>query len=300
MQQQPLAGLNIVVTRPRGQAKNLAQRIMQAGGQTTLFPLLEISPVLDPQSLYALIARLHEFNLAIFVSPNAVRYGMEAIITASNAVSSSQLSSPGFFPLADGSDISNKAEGHANVSTKQYNALPATLKIATVGQGSVRALRDYGVTHVIAPQDRFDSEALLALPELKQTAGWRVVIFRGNGGRKLLGDTLNARGAEVEYATCYQRAKPHQDTSMLIAANPDAITVTSSEALGYLWDMLDSMAKKQLAAVPLFVPHARIAETAHNLGWSEVVLTGEGDDGLISSLIAWAKKNASNKIGKKL
>ena len=300
MQQQPLAGLNIVVTRPRGQAKNLAQRIMQAGGQTTLFPLLEISPVLDPQSLYALIARLHEFNLAIFVSPNAVRYGMEAIITASNAVSSSQLSSPGFFPLADGSDISNKAEGHANVSTKQYNALPATLKIATVGQGSVRALRDYGVTHVIAPQDRFDSEALLALPELKQTAGWRVVIFRGNGGRKLLGDTLNARGAEVEYATCYQRAKPHQDASMLIAANPDAITVTSSEALGYLWDMLDSMAKKQLAAVPLFVPHARIAETAHNLGWSEVVLTGEGDDGLISSLIAWAKKNASNKIGKKL
>ena len=300
MQQQPLAGLNIVVTRPRGQAKNLAQRIMQAGGQTTLFPLLEISPVLDPQSLYALIARLHEFNLAIFVSPNAVRYGMEAIITASNAVSSSQLSSPGFFPLADGSDISNKAEGHANVSTKQYNALPATLKIATVGQGSVRALRDYGVTHVIAPQDRFDSEALLALPELKQTAGWRVVIFRGNGGRKLLGDTLNARGAEVEYATCYQRAKPHQDASMLIAANPDAITVTSSEALGYLWDMLDSTAKKQLAAVPLFVPHARIAETAHNLGWSEVVLTGEGDDGLISSLIAWAKKNASNKIGKKL
>lgn len=300
MQQQPLAGLNIVVTRPRGQAKNLAQRIMQAGGQTTLFPLLEISPVLDPQSLHALIARLHEFNLAIFVSPNAVRYGMEAIITASNAVSSSQLSSPGFFPLADGSDISNKAEGHANVSTKQYNALPATLKIATVGQGSVRALRDYGVTHVIAPQDRFDSEALLALPELKQTAGWRVVIFRGNGGRKLLGDTLNARGAEVEYATCYQRAKPHQDTSMLIAANPDAITVTSSEALGYLWDMLDSTAKKQLAAVPLFVPHARIAETAHNLGWSEVVLTGEGDDGLISSLIAWAKKNASNKIGKKL
>lgn len=300
MQQQPLAGLNIVVTRPRGQAKNLAQRIMQAGGQTTLFPLLEISPVLDPQSLHALIARLHEFNLAIFVSPNAVRYGMEAIITASNAVSSSQLSSPGFFPLADGSDISNKAEGHANVSTKQYNALPATLKIATVGQGSVRALRDYGVTHVIAPQDRFDSEALLALPELKQTAGWRVVIFRGNGGRKLLGDTLNARGAEVEYATCYQRAKPHQDASMLIAANPDAITVTSSEALGYLWDMLDSTAKKQLAAVPLFVPHARIAETAHNLGWSEVVLTGEGDDGLISSLIAWANKNASNKIGKKL
>ena len=50
----PLAGLNIVVTRPREQAAQLAQRIEQAGGKAILFPLLEISPVAD-----ALIARLH-------------------------------------------------------------------------------------------------------------------------------------------------------------------------------------------------------------------------------------------------
>lgn len=279
MQQQPLAGLSIAVTRPREQATNLAQRIAQAGGRAILFPLLEVSPVFDSQSLHALIARLHEFNLAIFISPNAVRYGMEAIITASKLTSASQLSSHNFVP---------------------YNALPATLKIATVGQGSVRALRDYGVKNVIAPQDRFDSEALLALPELNQITGWHVVIFRGNGGRELLGDTLKARGAKVEYVTCYQRARPHQDATLLLAANPDAIIVTSTEALGYLWDLLDNVAKKRLAAVPLFVPHARIAKTAHKLGWSEVVLTDEGDDGLISGLIAWAKTHASNRIGNKL
>jgi uroporphyrinogen-III synthase len=174
------------------------------------------------------------------------------------------------------------------------------LKLATVGQGSVRALRDYGVKNVIAPQDRFDSEALLALPELNQITGWHVVIFRGNGGRELLGDTLKARGAKVEYVTCYQRARPHQDATLLFAANPDAITVTSSEALGYLWDMLDNVTKKRLAAVPLFVPHARIAETANKQGWSEVMQTDEGDDGLISGLIAWAKTHPSNKIGNKL
>ena len=275
----------------------MAQRIAQAGGQATLFPLLEVSPVLDSQPLRALITRLHEFNLAIFISPNAVRYGMEAIIAAS----SNQLGSSRSSPLANGTDVGNNAgEGNVGVSTEQYNTLPTTLKIATVGQGSVRALRDYGVKNVIAPQDRFDSEALLALPELKQIAGWRVVIFRGNGGRKLLGDTLKARGAKVEYVTCYQRARPSQNASMLLAANPDAITVTSSEALGYLWAMLDSMAKKRLATVPLFVPHARIAETAHKLGWSEVVPTAVGDDGLMSGLIAWAQKNASNRIGNKL
>ena len=247
----PLAGLNIVVTRPREQAAQLAQRIAQAGGKAILFPLLEISPVADPQPLRALIARLHEFDLAIFISPNAVSYGMEAALAA--------------------------------------GAWPAKLKIATVGQGSAKALRELGVKEVIAPQDKFDSEALLALPELQKVAGWRVVIFRGDGGRKLLDDTLKARGAIVEYAACYQRAKPQQDVSTLFAAVPHAITVTSSEALRHLWDMLDEPNRVRLSSVPLFVPHTRIAGAAHELGWRDVVTTAGGDDGLLAGLIAWAQ-----------
>lgn len=273
LQQQPLAGLNIVITRPREQATNLAQRISQAGGQAVLFPLLDISPVSDMQPLYALISRLHEFDLAIFISPNAVRYGMEAIIATKNNV---------------------------GVLTGQNNVLPATLKIAAIGQSSVRALHNYGVTNIIAPQNRFDSEALLALPELNQISGWRTVIFRGNGGRELLGDTLKARGASVEYVTCYQRTQSHQDASQLFSANPDAITVTSSEALDYLWSMLDNTGQKQLAAVPLFAPHARIAEAAHKLGWNAVTLTDAGDDGMLSGLIAWAKTRPLTGTGNTL
>ena len=247
----PLAGLNIVVTRPREQAAQLAQRIEQAGGNARLFPLLEISPAADPQSLLKLVAHLNEFNLAIFISPNAVRYGMDAI----------------------------RASG----------TLPAQLRIATVGQGSAKALRDLGVQEIIAPQGRFDSEALLALPELQQVAGWRVVIFRGNGGRELLGDTLKTRGASVEYAECYRRAKPQQDGAALLAASPHAVTVTSSEALGHLWDMLDESSRARLANVPLFVPHARIAEAAQRLGWRNVIPVAGGDDGLFSGLVAWAE-----------
>lgn len=244
----PLAGLNIVVTRPREQAAQLVQRIGQAGGNAILFPLLEISPAADPQALRAFVSRLHEFNLVIFISPNAVRYGMEAV-----------------------------------------GALPTGLKIATVGQGSARALCDMGVREIIAPHDKFDSEALLALPELQQVAGWRVAIFRGDGGRELLGDTLKARGAIVEYAACYQRARPQQDASALLAVEPHVITVTSSEALGYLWEMLDSAERERLAAIPLFVPHARIAAAAQRIGWRQVVTTAGGDDGLLSGLIAWAE-----------
>jgi uroporphyrinogen-III synthase len=83
----------------------------------------------------------------------------------------------------------------------------------------------------------------------------------------------------------------------LLATNPDVVVVTSSEALGHLGDMLDEASKKRFFAATLFVPHARIAETAYKLGWDRVVLTKEGDDGLMSDLLAWTTKNISNNSG---
>ncbi|MGA7750715.1 MAG: uroporphyrinogen-III synthase [Gallionella sp.] len=253
----PLTGLKIVVTRPREQAVDLAQRIEQAGGIPLLFPLLDIAAVHDTQLLREQVSRLAQFELAIFISPNAVHFGIEAIRAAGK--------------------------------------LPTELKIATVGQGSAKALRKSGIPNIIAPADRFDSEGLLALPELQNVAGWRVMIFRGDGGRELLGDTLKARGATVEYATCYQRSKPQQDASVLLNAAPDAMSVTSSEALRHLWQMLDSKAQQALSHTPLFVPHARIAELAVQQGWLHVYVTESGDDGLISALIACGSRKKGNQ-----
>jgi uroporphyrinogen-III synthase len=262
MANQPLRGLTIVVTRPRDQAAQLSRCIEQAGGIPVLFPLLDITAVQDTKTLFEQIARLGQFNLAIFISPNAVHFGLAAI----------------------------HAAGH----------VPDSLKIATVGQGSAKALRALGIANVIAPIERFDSEGLLALPELQNVAGWRVMIFRGDGGRELLGDTLKARGATVEYATCYQRSKPQQDAGALLSAVPDAITVTSSEALGYLWQMLNSNARAALCDTPLFVPHERIADLAREQGWLQVQLTESGDDGLLSALITWAGQRTKEKTGQRI
>ncbi|MFZ5524178.1 MAG: uroporphyrinogen-III synthase [Pseudomonadota bacterium] len=252
-----LTGLKIVVTRPRDQAVQLMQRIEQAGGVPLLFPLLDIAPVQDTRVLHEQIARLARFDLAIFISPNAVRYGMAAI--------------------------------------SAVGPLPPLLKIATVGQGSAKALRESGIANVMAPAERFDSEGLLALPELQDVSGWRVMIFRGDGGRELLGNTLRERGATVEYAACYQRSNPQQDIGTLVSAAPDAITVTSSEALGYLWQMLDDGAQAALRDTPLFVPHERIAGLARQQGWHQVLLTGSGDDGLLSALAAWAHQRMGGR-----
>jgi uroporphyrinogen-III synthase len=247
----PLAKLNIVVTRPREQATGLALHIAALGGNAILFPLLEIGPVPDSAPLHNLVKRLPDFDLAIFISPNAVRYGLAAI--------------------------------------QSVGTLPAGLKVATVGQGSAQALRDFGLKEIIAPPDGGDSEALLALEPLKNVAGWKIVIFRGDGGRELLGDTLKARGADVEYITCYLRGKPSQDIAALLSHRLDAITLSSSEALVNLWEMFDDTGRDRILSVPLFVPHPRIAAKAHLQGWKKVIQTTGGDDGVISGLVAWVE-----------
>ena len=249
MYNKALNGLTIVITRPRDQAVQLAQRIEQAGGKPLLFPLLDIAPMQNTQLLNEQIARLAQFELAIFISPNAVRYGLAAI--------------------------------------RAIGTLPPALKIATVGQGSAKALHASGIANVIAPTQRFDSEGLLALPELHNVAGRRILILRGDGGREFLGDTLKERGATVEYATCYQRSKPATDAGVLLGDLPDAITVTSSEALAYLWEMLGASGQLRLRGTPLFVPHQRIASLAQQQGWRQVLLTDSGDDGLLSALLSW-------------
>lgn len=259
MKDRPLRGKNIVVTRPVHQARELAALIRAAGGNPILFPVLEIRDVEDLKPLLALIERLDEFDLAIFVSPNAVTKAMN-LITA-------------------------------------RRALPAKLALVAIGRGSVKELGRFGATEVISPARRFDSEALLELPALQDVSGKRVVIFRGDGGRELLGDTLQARGALVEYAECYRRGTPDLDAAPLLKAwarnELHAITVTSSEGLHNLIEMIGSLGRTRLRKTPLFAPHARIAEVARGLGLATVIVTEAGDEGLIAGLIEFFATQSS-------
>jgi uroporphyrinogen-III synthase len=71
------------------------------------------------------------------------------------------------------------------------------------------------------------------------------------------------------------------------AGQLDALTVSSSEGLRYLLDLLDAAGRARLMATPLFVPHARIADNARALGLQQVILTGPADAGIVAGLCAY-------------
>jgi uroporphyrinogen-III synthase len=250
----PLAGKGVVVTRPAHQARELARLIEGAGGSAILFPAIEIRDVADLDPFLRIVERLDEFDLAVFISPNAIERALKLI--------------------------------------RLRRELPPTLRIAAIGGGSVRALERHGITGVIAPQGRYDSEALLERDEL--AGAKRVVIFRGEGGREHLGEALRARGAAVEYAESYARAQPAADPAPLLRAwaggGVHAVTATSSEGLRNFADMIGASGREALERTPLFVPHPRIAEAAHGLGVRTAIVTGPGDEGVLTGLAAFFRR----------
>jgi len=166
---------------------------------------------------------------------------------------------------------------------------PAGLAAAGVGQGTAAALRAAGVAPVLAPGDGGDSEHLLALPELADMAGRRVLILRGAGGRELLAETLSARGARVDYAECYRRGLPEADPAPLCETwrrgGIQAVTVLSSQGLEHLFTLLGAGNADLIRATPLFAPHPRIAEHARALGVATAVATAPGEAGLVQGLV---------------
>jgi uroporphyrinogen-III synthase len=249
----PLAGIGVLVTRPARQAAGLAQKLAAVGATPVIFPAIAILPPSDPAALARAHASLASYDYAMFVSANAVEYGVP--------------------------------------DPRQW---PPALTAFAPGPGTAEALAELGIVGVRVPATTFDSEGLLALPELTAPRGKRVLIFRGDGGREQLADTLCARGAHVDYVACYRRAKPSTGVEGLEEAfapqrgerRVRAVTITSSEGLDNLWDIATERLRSMWRACPTFVPHSRIAARARELGLHAIDTAG-GDAGLIAGLLEW-------------
>ncbi len=226
--------------------------ISASGGRPLSFPGMEIAEPENPLPARERLARLCDYQIAIFVSPNAV---------------SRCLAMLGDQPL------------------------PESLELAAVGKGTADTLARAGYAVSIVPEGHFESEALLETPELTAVQGKRVVIVRGVGGRTLLRDTLVSRGAVVDYAEVYQRRLPDADPASLLerwSADVEVVTVTSQEILENLWQLCGEQGQAQLAATPLLVVSERTRMRARELGFKQVLLAPRAEDkAIVETLCGW-------------
>lgn len=245
----PLAGVGVIVTRPARQAAQLSQRLAGLGARPIVWPAIVILPPDDAAPLARAHAALGDYDLAVFVSPNAVEFG-----------------------------------------APDPRRWPATLPIYAPGVGTADAVAAVGLPAARVPSTTFDSEGLLALPDLQDVAGRRVVVFRGDEGRATLGDTLRARGARVDYVACYRRAAPVSAAQGLVRVLEEdqahALTLTSVEGLANLLAAVGDAARPRLAALRTFAPHPRIVEAARQAGL-DAQETLPGDGGLLTALLEW-------------
>ena len=247
----PLADRGLAVTRPVTQAKKLAALIRAQGGKPILYPLLEVAALEDYSDFEQSIAQLSKCTWAIFISANAVKFGVPRVL--------------------------------------EHGAWPSGASCAGIGPSTVAALAGVGIDQVLIPVQHFDSEGLLALPEMHAVAGKRVMIFRGVGGRELIAETLRTRGAEVTFAECYRRRNPQTSLGELAKAWQNgelhAIIVTSSEALRNLLELASNETAEWVRAVPVFANHPRIGALAERHGFQVFVASDPGDEAMLQCLL---------------
>ncbi|SEA22247.1 uroporphyrinogen-III synthase [Microbulbifer marinus] len=249
-----LRGKQILVTRPAHQCDSWCQLLQAAGARADIVPMLAIEPIDSGAQLQTIknqILDFDQFDHAIFVSQNAVRIGCDWL-------------------------------------EDYWPQLPQGPRYYAIGAATARALRERGI-ECASDGDSMDSEALLALPPLQQVAGQRIVIFRGSGGRTLIGDTLRERGGRVEYCELYRRALPADAVDSLAGygAQPDAITVHSGETLANLASCIRASASERLFSALIICPSQRVAEQARVLGFRRChVARNAGDAAMLEALQA--------------
>ncbi len=284
MNKLPLAARRVLVTRPVGQRRELIAAIEALGGEAISLPLLAIESIRDAEAEIRLrenLSRLPQYDLLIFISVNAARFGVRRIVECGAVIS----------PMA------------------------AILAVGAATAREAAALLDRPVH---GPAAGGGSESLLELPQLDDVKDLRVAIFRGEGGRELLAAELRRRGAIVDYLEVYRRTPAAgaagQLGEILSGSPPDAAVITSAEALAHWRALLDEIAgpaKSRAIALPLkategaahnadrllekpiVVPSRRVAELAAQHGFTVVIDAGDAAaNAMVEALAAhWRRKS---------
>lgn len=249
----------VIVTRAAEAGARLRQRLQAAGWDTMVWPVFEIGPAPDPELARRMLHRLDEFDLALFVSPAAVR------ATAA---------------LLD-------------------RTWPSTARIGAVGAATGVAVQEVlkppAGTLVIAPasEGSTGSEAFWAEWERRRCAARRVLVLRAQHGREWLAERFAAAGAAVEVLAVYSRTDCTTDPAArrelqhaMASSVPAIVVFSSSEAIDALDRQMADIdgARNWLRQGVAIATHERVRERLLGAGYTQVELSAPDDDAVVARL----------------
>ena len=177
----------------------------------------------------------------------------------------------------------------------------STAELAAVGPSTARSLETLGQPVSVSPGEGFSSEALLQHPSLQNLRDQRVLIVRGVGGRELLAQGLQARGAKVDYLEVYCRSqaqvsREHLDQvrGLLAAGKVRFVTATSVQTLENTLQLLGPEAIRLLESAQLVSASDRVIEMAGELGIATAEpAPGPSDKDLLQHMLKLSATQAS-------
>ncbi|MFQ5570621.1 MAG: uroporphyrinogen-III synthase [Rhodothermales bacterium] len=244
----PLAGMRIVVTRPREQADGLFRRLDAEGATPIPFPTIRIAPMADTTPLDDAVSHLERYDWIIFTSVNGVVYFWERL-------------------------------GGANRSS-----IPKQVRVAAIGPATAGALRERGCAPEFLP-DEFVAERMLE--GLGEVAGKKFLLPRAQIARKSLPDLLVSAGALVDDIATYRTLAetPGDDEMEAIEEGVDVLTFTSSSTVRNFAKIFGERAGVVASEALIACIGPMTAKTAQDLGFEVGLVAREyTSEGLVDAL----------------
>ena len=260
--------MRVIVTRPETDAQAWLDAIKKAGHEALYLPLIEMGPAPDSEAVDRAWLDWTRWQAVMFVSAQAVRM---------------------FFsqrPVQASLDVTS----HAKVAVSLSKGSRKGPRYWATGPGTRQALLDVGVdaVDIDAPEAesaQFDSEALWRVVSPSLTKQASVLIVRGGDGsanatsqgvgRDWLAQQIVDADATVQFVVAYSRHSARWSDAQLDIAKKAATDggvwcFSSSQAVLYLQALLPDVRWDQSRCV---TTHARIAQTARDVGFVKIVQT---------------------------
>lgn len=201
----------VLNTRPSHQSQALSELVAKEGMHVINCPTLEIKfnyQALSSQLKPNLANNPTGFDKVIFISRNAV-------------------------------------QGFTNQQNYQdFAALFAKADFYAIGKATQLAGQEAGLALNTLSLECFDSEHFLAHPSMQDLQGQKILLVKGENGRDLLANTLQARGADLTELEVYKRCSAKiasQDWQAFITAQSPVLLITSLASWQALLESLDKL-----------------------------------------------------------